>query len=112
MQHTVKQRNIPVSPRKLRRTASLVVSKPVFEALNILNAVNYVGADTLSKKLREAIGNITHQGLGAAEACIVRQVLVDKASHLKRYKPRAQGRSYQIRREFSHLSIMLEEVAS
>ena len=44
-----------------------------------------------------------------AEGLYVAEVFADQGPTLKRYRPRAQGRAYRIRKRTSHVTIILDQ---
>jgi large subunit ribosomal protein L22 len=41
---------------------------------------------------------------------VVKNVIVDMGPSLKRFRPRAMGRAYKIRKPTSHITVIVEEV--
>jgi large subunit ribosomal protein L22 len=104
------KRFILQSPSKLRRAAGLVRGKSCQEALSILRFSGLRAAEPLIKKITEIVANASVQTTAEISNLYVSEIMVNEGPVYKRYKPRAQGRLYKIRRQTSHLSIKLKEL--
>jgi large subunit ribosomal protein L22 len=49
-------------------------------------------------------------GMMDVDNLYVKQILVDEGPMMKRFRPRAQGRAYQILKRTSHISVVLDEM--
>jgi large subunit ribosomal protein L22 len=86
-------RYIRMSPHKVRRVLDQIRGRSYREALIILEF------------MRSAVANAEHnQGLDPA-TLVVSQAFADQGPSLKRYRPRAQGRAYQIRKPTCHITV-------
>ena len=101
-------KNYRQSPRKVRLVADALRGKSVAEALTTLRYVNKKASLVFDKLLRSAMANAVSQGINK-EALIVKSVVVDKGTVLKRYMPRARGSASPINRRNSHITIELGE---
>jgi large subunit ribosomal protein L22 len=98
-------RYIRMSPYKVRRVLDQVRGRSYREALIVLEFMPYRACEPVLKVLRSAVANAEHnQGLNPAEL-IVSQAYADQGPSLKRFRPRAQGRAYQIRKPTCHITI-------
>ncbi len=105
-------RYIRMSPHKVRRVLDQIRGRSYREALIILEFMPYRSCEPISKVLRSAVANAEHnQGLNPAEL-IVKQAYADQGPSLKRFRPRAQGRAYQIRKPTCHITIAVNAEAS
>lgn len=98
-------RYIRMSPHKVRRVLDQVRGRSYREALIILEFMPYRACEPVIKLLRSAVANAEHnQGLDPAKL-IVSHAFADQGPTLKRFRPRAQGRAYQIRKPTCHITI-------
>jgi large subunit ribosomal protein L22 len=94
-------RYIRMSPYKVRRVLDQIRGRQYREALIILEFMPYKACDPVLKVLRSAVANA---GLDPA-TLVVSQAFADGGPVLKRYRPRAQGRAYQIRKPTCHITV-------
>ncbi|MDX2215946.1 MAG: 50S ribosomal protein L22 [Oculatellaceae cyanobacterium bins.114] len=98
-------RYIRMSPFKVRRVLDQIRGRSYREALIILEFMPYRACEPILKVLRSAVANAEHnEGYTPAEL-VVSQAYADQGPVLKRYRPRAQGRAYQIRKPTCHITI-------
>jgi len=98
-------RYIRMSPHKVRRVLDQIRGRSYREALIILEFMPYRACDPILKVLRSAASNAEHnQGYDRADL-VVSTAFVDQGPTLKRFRPRAQGRAYQIRKPTCHITI-------
>lgn len=98
-------RYIRMSPYKVRRVLDQIRGRSYREALMILEFMPYRACDPILKVLRSAVANAEHNtGLDPA-TLFVSQAFADGGPSLKRYRPRAQGRAYQIRKPTCHITV-------
>ena len=58
--------------------------------------------------LASAVANATHGQQLPADSLYVVEAFVDEGPTLKRFRPRAQGRAYRIRKRTSHITVVVE----
>ncbi len=98
-------RYIRMSPHKARRVLDQIRGRSYREALIILEFMPYRACEPILKLLRSAAANAEHnEGYDRAEL-IVSTAFADQGPTLKRFRPRAQGRAYQIRKPTCHITI-------
>ena len=112
-----KLRYSTVAPMKARRVVDLVRGLPADEALAILRFAPQSASEPIYKVLESAIANAQQfaQANGErldVEDLVVSQAYVDEGPTLKRFRPRAQGRAYRIRKRTSHITIHVESWAA
>lgn len=96
---------IRMSPHKARRVLDQIRGRSYREALIILEFMPYRACDPILKVLRSAAANAEHnQGYDRADL-VVSTAFADQGPTLKRFRPRAQGRAYQIRKPTCHITI-------
>jgi large subunit ribosomal protein L22 len=100
-------RYIRMSPLKVRRVLDQIRGRSYREALIILEFMPYRACDPILKVLRSAVANAEHNdGLDPASLKIS-QAYADQGPTLKRFRPRAQGRAYQIRKPTCHITVVV-----
>jgi large subunit ribosomal protein L22 len=98
-------RYIRMSPSKVRRVLDQIRGRTYREALIILEFMPYRACDPILKALRSAVANAEHnEGLDPA-TLVVSQAYANQGPALRRYRPRAQGRAYMIRKPTCHITI-------
>jgi large subunit ribosomal protein L22 len=108
-----KLRYSTVTPMKARRVVDLVRGLPAEEALSILRFTPQSASEPVYKVLESAIANARYAaGLRSerleVEDLVVSAAYVDEGPTMKRFRPRAQGRAYRIRKRTSHITIEVE----
>jgi large subunit ribosomal protein L22 len=108
-----KLRYSTVTPMKARRVVDLVRGLPADEALSVLRFTPQSASEPVYKVLESAIANaryaagIRNERL-EVEDLVVSAAYVDEGPTMKRFRPRAQGRAYRIRKRTSHITIEVE----
>jgi large subunit ribosomal protein L22 len=98
-------RYIRMSPHKVRRVLDQIRGRSYREALIILEFMPYRACEPVLKVLRSAAANAEHNGgLDRGKLWVVK-AQADQGPSLKRFRPRAQGRAYQIRKPTCHITI-------
>ena len=105
-------KHIRVTPQKARRVVALIKGKQAQEALAILKFAPQAASEPVYKLVESAIANARvkadKDGEFLDEADLyVANAYVDEGSTLKRFRPRAQGRAFQIKKRTSHITIEL-----
>ncbi len=98
--------NLRISPRKVRLVADAVRGKTVASALAELNLLPKRASAPLHKLLRSAAANAA-VGQAGAEQLVVKEIRVDEAPTLKRFRPRAMGRGARINKRSSRIQVVL-----
>ena len=98
-------RYIRMSPHKVRRVLDQIRGKSYREALILLEFMPYRSCDPILKVLRSAAANAEHNAGMDRAKLIISQAFCDQGPILKRFRPRAQGRAYQIRKPTCHITV-------
>jgi large subunit ribosomal protein L22 len=101
-----------ISPRKARVLIGLVRGRDAAEALQLLEFVPKAGAPMVRKLIASAIANAQVKNAKVdAESLFISKATVDDGpnGHLRRWRPRAQGRATRIVKGTSHIHIELDE---
>ncbi|HET9117194.1 MAG TPA: 50S ribosomal protein L22 [Pseudonocardiaceae bacterium] len=103
-------RYVRVTPMKARRVIDLIRGRTAREALAVLEFAPQTASAPVSKVLASAMAN-AENNLGLdPDSLIVSGAFVDEGPTLKRFRPRAQGRAYRIRKRTSHITVEVEAV--
>src|ERR687883_1886797 len=105
-------RHVRISATKARRVVNLVRGLPAQQALTVLQFAPQAASTPVYKVLASAIANAENNERLDPDALLVAEAYVDEGPTLKRFRPRAQGRAYRIRKRTCHITITVEAVAS
>jgi|694.fasta_scaffold01520_39 large subunit ribosomal protein L22 len=103
-------KNLRISPRKARLVVDAVRGKSVREAILILDTVYKKSSLPVKKLIQSALANAKKQDSVLESQLKVEKIYVDAGITLKRFRPRAFGRAYTIRKRSSHISLTLGEL--
>jgi large subunit ribosomal protein L22 len=103
-------RDVRISPMKARRVVDLVRGLPAQEALTVLKFAPQAASETVYKVLASAIANAENNERLDPDSLLISAAYVDEGRTLKRFRPRAQGRAYRIRKRTCHITIEVESV--
>jgi len=107
-QATAGARYLHISSTKLNQVAALIRGAHVDEARRILAFTPKAASRELAKVLESAIANAENNFQLPSDELFVQEVRTDEGPTMKRFRPRAQGRAYRIRKRTSHLHITVE----
>ena len=105
METTAKFRYARISAQKCRLVADQIRGKDVGQALNVLAFSPKKAAEMVKKVLESAIANAEHNHGADVDELRVTAVMVDEGPTLKRWRARAKGRSNQLLKRTSHISV-------
>ncbi|WP_375486625.1 50S ribosomal protein L22 [uncultured Jatrophihabitans sp.] len=105
-----KASHVRVSPMKARRVIALIRDLPAQEALSVLKFAPQAASEPVGKVLASAIANAEHNFQLDPQSLVVSRAYVDEGPTMKRFRPRAQGRAYRIRKRTSHITIEVESI--
>jgi large subunit ribosomal protein L22 len=103
-------RKLRISPLKLRKVINQIRGKNLLEAIYILKNLPNKGARLALKVLNSAIANLKYKSEEKIEDLSkfkVLKICVDQAPVMKRIMPRARGRADIIRKQSSHLLVII-----
>ena len=100
---------VRMSPSKVRSVLSQIQGKKYPEALLLLEYMPYASCAPIINVLRSAAANAKNN-LGFDEVTLtVKSAYADQGPTMKRFRPRAQGRSYRILKSTSHITIVMAQ---
>jgi large subunit ribosomal protein L22 len=97
-----------VGPRKARRVIELVRGMKASEALDVLRFTPQAASEDVYKVVASAVANAEHNEHLDRDALWISEAYVDEGPTLKRFRPRAQGRAYRVRKRTSHITVVVE----
>ncbi|HOG16357.1 MAG: 50S ribosomal protein L22 [Syntrophaceae bacterium PtaU1.Bin231] len=100
---------VRISPQKVRLVVDLVRGKKVEEARHLLAFTRKRAAVILAKVLASALANAKQNPNIDEHILYVKSAFVDQGPSLKRWRARAQGRAFSIRKRVSHITVVLDE---
>lgn len=98
-----------VGAQKARLVADLVRGKDVNDAVKTLTFLNKKTAGMVKKLIESAVANAEYKKVMDVDNLYVKAIWVDQGPVLKRFRPRAQGRAFGVRKKTSHINVVLEE---
>ena len=98
-----------ISPRKVRLLVDMVRGKKVDEALTILRFAPTPTARVVAKVVKSAVANAENNFQMSPSDLKIVTVFVDEARSLKRFRPRARGRSSPILKRSSHITVIVAD---
>jgi large subunit ribosomal protein L22 len=105
-------RFVRVTPMKARRVVDLIRGQQADEALAVLRFAPQAASEPVYKVLASAVANARYRAEQESrrldvEDLVVQQAFVDEGPTLKRFRPRAQGRAFRIRKRSSHITVIV-----
>jgi large subunit ribosomal protein L22 len=97
-----------MGPRKARRVIDLVRGMKATDALDVLRFDPHAASEDVYKVLASAIANAEHNEHLDRDSLWISEAFVDEGPTLKRFRPRAQGRAYRVRKRTSHITVAVE----
>jgi len=108
MEARAQARYVRVTPMKARRVVDLIRGLPAADAQAVLQFAPQAASEPVGKVLDSAIANATHNHKLDASTLVVSEAFVDEGPTLKRFRPRAQGRAFRIRKRTSHITVVVQ----
>jgi len=105
METQAKLYGVRLSAQKGRLVADQVRGLPVEKALDLLSFSPKKGARILKKVLESAIANAEHNDGADVDELLVKRVMVEQGTTLKRFMARAKGRGNRISKPTCHIFI-------
>ena len=102
-------KSIRISPQKLNLVAGLIRGKDASKALADLSFSSKRVAGDVNRVLESAIANAENNHQLDVDRLFVSEATVGRAFALKRFRPRARGRTGSITKPFSNLTVVVRE---
>ena len=101
-------RFVRVTPMKARRVLDLVRGKSVAEALAILKYAPQSASEPIAKLVASAAANAENNFGLDRESLVISEAYANEGPTMKRFRPRAQGRAFHVRKRTSHITVVVE----
>ncbi len=98
-----------VGTQKARLVADLVRGRNVDDAIKNLTFMKQKSAELIKKLIESAVANAEQKQVIDIDNLYIKTIFVDKGPDSKRFRPRAQGRAFQLRKKQSHINVILDE---
>lgn len=98
-----------IGAQKARIVADLVRGKGVDVAIRSLAFSDKKAAAIIKKLIESAVANAENKKIFQVDKLYVQTLTVDEGPSLKRFRPRAQGRAYGVKKKTSHMRVILAE---
>ena len=100
-------KHVRVSPKKMRLVTDMVKGMEVNTALAQLQYLKKGSAPIVRKLLQSAAANAQHNKEISADKLIIKNIVVNEAFALKRWKPAAHGAAHPFKKKGSHVRLVL-----
>ncbi|MFL0578055.1 50S ribosomal protein L22 [Dietzia sp. 179-F 9C3 NHS] len=101
---------VRVTPMKARRVIDLIRGKDAAAALDILRFAPQSASEPVAKVLASAMANAENNLDLDPRTLVVSAAYADEGPTLKRFRPRAQGRAFRVRKRTSHITVEVTSV--
>ena len=101
-------RYVRVTPQKARRVVDLIRGMEAAAAQSLLKFAPQAASEPIGKVLDSAIANATNNLNLDPTTLVISQAYIDEGPTMKRFRPRAQGRAFRIRKRTSHITVVVE----
>lgn len=109
MEAVAKAKYVRIAPRKARLMADAIRGMNAGEALNKLKFAPQKSARLFSKVVNSAVANASQDSNVDVDNLYITKAFVDGGPTLKRWRARAMGRAFQIRKRTSHITVVVGE---
>tara|TARA_Y100001968_G_scaffold308124_1_gene326554 strand:+ start:192 stop:578 length:387 start_codon:yes stop_codon:yes gene_type:complete len=93
------------SASKVRRVLDQIRGRTYRDALIMLEFMPYRSTGPITKVLRSAVANAEHNLGMDPSSLVITSAYADMGPTMKRFRPRAQGRAFAIKKQTCHISI-------
>jgi large subunit ribosomal protein L22 len=104
---TARARYLRVAPMKTRRVVDMIRGLPAAQAQAVLAFAPQAAAEPVGKVLASAVANAQNNFSLDPRTLVVSEAYVDEGPTMKRFRPRAQGRAFRIRKRTSHVTVVV-----
>ncbi|NUM25016.1 MAG: 50S ribosomal protein L22 [Candidatus Buchananbacteria bacterium] len=102
-----KARFVRTSPRKIRLVIDQLRGLEAETAVTKLQFINKAASKPVYKLVKSAIANAENNFSLNIKDLFIKKIVADEGPTLKRFRPRAHGRSAAIRKRTSHITLVL-----
>jgi large subunit ribosomal protein L22 len=104
-----KVKNTGLSAIKVRPLVNMVRGKKVEDALNLLKFMPTPKAKVIAKLVKSAAANAENNFQMDPAGLMIVRIYVDEATGLRRFRARSRGRVSPIRKNSSHITVVVAE---
>ena len=97
------------STRKTRLVTEAIKGKPVEEAAALLRFMPQAAAKDVARVLKSATANAENNLSLSADELFVADAIANEGPTIKRWRPRAQGRAFPIRKPMTHITVVVAD---
>ena len=97
------------STRKANLVAATIRGRRVEEAASLLRFMPQHAARDIARVLASATANAENNHDLAADDLFVAEAIANEGPKVKRWRPRAQGRAFPIRKPMTHITIVVAD---
>lgn len=109
MQARAVNRQVRISPKKVRPVMDLVRGKSVQRALSILEYLPHKAAREIAQTIKSAAANAENNFDMEPADLVVKTIFADEGPALKRFMPRARGSANRIRKRTTHITVIVDD---
>jgi len=102
-------KHVGISAQKVRLVVDLVRGLPVSDAISTLEYTPKAGSRYVGKLLSSAVANAGASEGVDVDTLYVKQIYVDEAPTMKRFRARSMGRGTRILKRSCHITVVLDE---
>ena len=101
--------HLRISSRKVRLVVGLIREMEIEEAKTQLKFINKKSSELLLKLLNSAVANAKNNFSLDEKKLYISKIIVNDGKIMKRWRPRAMGRSARINKRTSNVTIILDK---
>jgi large subunit ribosomal protein L22 len=101
-------KRVRMSPVKVRRVLKLLKNCSYQDALILLEFLPYKACGPVWQVLRSAVANAEYKYQFDKKDLRIKEIYVNQGPVMKRFRPRAQGRAFVIRKPLCHITAIVE----
>jgi len=105
-------KRIRMSPTKVRRVLKLINGCSYQDALILLEFLPYKACAVIWQLLRSAVSNAEDKFNLNKQNLRIKEIFVTQGSTMKRFRPRAQGRAFVVRKPLCHITVVIEATSN
>jgi large subunit ribosomal protein L22 len=107
MEAKAQARYVRVTPQKARRIVNQIRGLATADAAAMLRFAPQAASEPIGKVLGSAVANAAHNFNMNPDALFITEAFVDDGPTMKRFRPRAQGRAFEILKRTCHITVVV-----
>ena len=100
-------RFVRVTPMKARRVIDTIRGKSVEDALALLKFAPQAASEPVAKVVASAAANAENNFGLDPRSLVISEAFADEGPTMRRFRPRAQGRAFHVRKRTSHITVVV-----